>query len=264
MQVEPRAAHAHTHRHHVVQLYGEDDGTLTSAVGTFVTDGLARGEGAVVIATAPHRDAFAAHLAADGRSAMEAVRDGRLLFLDAAATLDRFMVNGQPDWLLFTEVIGGVVAAVQARTGEAGIRAYGEMVGLLWTAGQVEAAVRLEEYWNAFLASRSISLFCGYPVDIFGEGFDAARLAPILCAHTHVLTVNGGLDRALDRAMDELLGAEAAAALRAEIAADHRPEWGALPRAEATVLWLRRHRPAQAGSIVERARFYRASYLHAH
>jgi hypothetical protein len=246
---------------HIVQLYGDDDGLIVSAVGGYVAEGLSRGEGAVLIATPEHCEAFAAHLAAAGTEAMAAVREGRLLFLDAAETLARFMVDGRPDRERFETVIGAVIAEVRARTGRTELRAYGEMVGLLWTDGEVDAAVELEEHWNALLETSGIRLFCGYPIDVFGEEFDAARLGPILCTHSRLLTANGGLARALDRAMDELLG-PGAESVRREVAAMAPPtEWGAVPDAESTILWLRTNLPRQAPPIIARARYYRASYL---
>jgi len=230
-------------------------------VGAYVAEGLSRGEGAVLIATPEHREAFAAHLMAAGTGAMEAVRDGRLVFLDAAATLGRLMVDGRPDSERFEAVLGAVIAEVRCRTGGCGLRAYGEMVGLLWADGEVDAAIELEEHWNAQLETSGMRLFCGYPIDVFGEEFDSARLGPILCTHTRLLTANGGLARALDHAMDELLGAEAAV-VRREVR-DFAPPagWGALPDAESTILWLRSNLPQQAPRIIARARHYRASYL---
>jgi len=56
--------------------------------------------------------------------------------------------DGQPDWDLFRRVIGDALRALRPRTGTGSIRAYGEMVGLLWGAESYEAAGRLEEYWN--------------------------------------------------------------------------------------------------------------------
>ena len=49
-------------------------------------------------------------------------------------------------------------------TGGRPVRAYGEMVALLWDDGLVNAAIQLEAMWNELGRAHSFSLFCGYPV----------------------------------------------------------------------------------------------------
>jgi hypothetical protein len=245
---------------HLVQFYGDDDRLLTDNVTRFIGEGLARGEGVLIVATPEHREAFAWQLSDSHADALAALREGRLVFLDAAATLARFMVDGQPDRHRFFRVIGGVIQGIRERTGRFELRAYGEMVGLLWQAGQAGTAVRVEDLWNELLPSHRVTLYCGYPIDVLSAEFSPDTLGPILCCHTRLVTANGGLERALDRALDEVLGA-AAPQVRARIEEEQRPAWAALPRAEAIVLWLRHHLTDRADEIVGRARYYRASFL---
>ena len=105
--------------------------------------------------------------------------------LDAQETLDRFLVGGQPDEHLFRDVVGGVLAEVHRRSSTGHVRAFGEMVGLLWVAGDRAAATRLEEYWNELLRGTACSLFCAYPIDIYDNG-DTAGLDAVLGTHTHM------------------------------------------------------------------------------
>jgi len=44
------------------------------------------------------------------------------------------------------------------------VRAFGEMVALLWAQGNHSGAIRLEELWNDLQKSYSFSLFCAYPM----------------------------------------------------------------------------------------------------
>src|SRR6185312_4095495 len=108
------------------------------------------------------------------------------------------------------------------RAGHTGTRAYGEMVGLLWRAGEFDAAIRLEELWNELLKSGDASLFCAYPIDIFSADFKVGKVDALLCAHTHLLPVDPALDGALNRAMDEVLGARVEG-LRQLVQANYRP-----------------------------------------
>ena len=239
---------------HVVQLYGDDDRLLTQNVGRFLSEGLKRGDGLIVISTPEHRGTLARHLSEE-RGYSKAVLEGRLVFHDAEAMLGRFMVNGAPNPELFANVVGEALRGIQARAVHTGARAYGEMVGLLWKAGEYSAAVRLEELWNQLLKSNDVSLFCGYPIDIFSPDFRADKVDALLCAHTHLLPLNQALEGALNRAMDEVLGARVDG-IRRLIQTNHRPSWAEIPRAEALVLWLRNNLPGSADQIINLARQY--------
>jgi hypothetical protein len=239
---------------HFVQLYGSDDRLLTRNVSRFLAEGLRRGDGLVVIASPEHTGSVARQLR-DERGYSRAILEGRLVFLDAQSTLDRLMVEGRPDPDLFDRVIGDTLKQVQTRAGHTGVRAYGEMVGVLWKAGQFDAAACLEELWNRLLNTSHIRLFCGYPIDVFGEEFQVEKVDPLLCAHTHMLPVDDALENALNRAMNEVLGSRVDG-LRALIKSNYRPSWGEVPRSEAVILWLRNNLPSSAGEILSLARRY--------
>src|SRR6185503_3272068 len=126
---------------HVVQFYDDDDQLIAVVVG-YLAAALVDGDAVVVLATPAHRRAFAAALAAAGVDAAAARDDGRLVLLDAAGTLARFTVGDDIDAAAFDSVVGGLVRRVAA-SGRP-VRAYGEMVALLWGAGDRAGAVELE------------------------------------------------------------------------------------------------------------------------
>jgi hypothetical protein len=245
---------------HIVQLYGEDEQLLHRNVSRYLREGLTRGDGILVIATADHRDAFVCQLSDDGVDAVDAIRTGRLLLIDAEAMLARFMVDGQPDWHRFEAATREAMRTLERSVGHPRLSAYGEMVGVLWRRGQRSAAVVLEEFWNRLLASGSISLFCAYPIDVFGSQFDSDTVDPLLCAHSHLVPLGDELQLALDRAIQDVLGA--AAVPRTGTPA-RRPTWAVIPRAEEMVLWLRANLPERVDEILDRARHYQNSYLRA-
>jgi hypothetical protein len=182
-----------------------------------------------------------------------AVQTRQLVFLDAQETLSRFMRAGQPDWKLFEDTVGHVMRQVRPGGDNAGLRAYGEMVGILWKARQFSAAIRLEQFWNKLLAHSSFSLFCGYAIDVFGKDFQISSLDAILCTHTHVVpATNSNLETAISRAMEEILGPDAAH-LKLLIKANFRPSWAVMPIGESMALLLRSHLPRQADLILGRA-----------
>lgn len=63
-------------------------------------------------------------------------------------------------------MIGNVIASVT--DGRSRVRAFGEMVALLWAEGNHGGAIRLEELWNDLQNSHSFALFCAYPMNGFG------------------------------------------------------------------------------------------------
>ncbi len=154
---------------HVVQFYRHEE-ELASQVAGYLLSAL-QGEGvAVVIATAPHRRAFEGRLTRAGVDLAAAARDGRYRALDAADTVGTLMTSdGQLDRGAFDRVIGGLIA--DAGQGGRPVRAYGEMVALLWDDGLVNAAVQLEEMWVSLGLVHPFSLFCSYPIQsVTGDG----------------------------------------------------------------------------------------------
>jgi anti-sigma regulatory factor (Ser/Thr protein kinase) len=91
--------------------------------------------------------------------------------LDAAATLASLLVDHRPNPALFNSVVGGLIR--DATTDGRRIRVYGEMVALLWEAGQVTAAMELESLWNGIGARVQFSLFCAYPATATRAGTQA-------------------------------------------------------------------------------------------
>ena len=169
---------------HRVQFYERDD-ELVDALETFVTKGLVTGEASVVIATPEHRQALRDRLAAAGINIDTAINDRRYAELDAAETLGKFLYDEWPDPVMFEQVIREVLISV--RGSGRNVRAFGEMVALLWESDHHDAAVRLEHLWNNLINAEDISLFCAYPSDSFDLNDPKNLLADICAAHTTVV-----------------------------------------------------------------------------
>lgn len=169
---------------HVVQFYS-DDARLTRVVADFLGEGLEVGDALVVIATEAHRGAFSRELLARGLDVAVAVANGQLTFLDARATLDTFMVGEVPDWSAFVGNIGTILQQVSA--GGRRVRAYGEMVDLLWREGKRSAAIHLEGFWNEIAKLQSFTLLCAYVMGNFYKHADRQEFEQICGAHAQVL-----------------------------------------------------------------------------
>jgi PAS domain S-box-containing protein len=183
----PRARRPHAHDHsHAVQFY-EDDAFLAATVGDFVAEGLAVGQPAIVIATKRHREAFAAHLSRSGVDIDAARKSGLLTELDARETLATFMNGAMPDERRFQTVIGSRIEKSLQAGRHPTVRAYGEMVDVLWADGNAAAAISLEDLWNQLGSSHGFSLLCAYSLRSFAAAEHATDFRAICDLHTQVI-----------------------------------------------------------------------------
>lgn len=172
---------------HAVRFY-KDSECLSRIVANFIGDGLAGGEPAIVIGTPEHRAAIVRNLREMALDVEQLERDGDLFLLDAADTLALFMVDGTPNAALFTAAIVPVIQQACRGREECIVRAYGEMVDVLWKQGQTVAATRLEMLWNDLAASHAFRLLCGYAM---GNFYKDAAVEDICSHHSHVLSDSG-------------------------------------------------------------------------
>ncbi|MCA1683727.1 MAG: MEDS domain-containing protein, partial [Actinobacteria bacterium] len=131
--------------HHLVEFYNGEE-FLAGAVAGFLGPALNEDDAAVVVATAAHRTAFDVALRRLGVDLAGAVANGQYLSFDAGELLECFMVGGAPNAERFAAMAGGLIE--RAGVGGRRVRIYGEMVALLWDAGDVLSAVALEDLWN--------------------------------------------------------------------------------------------------------------------
>jgi len=145
--------------------------------------GFQRGEALLVVATPEHRELLTLKLEQGGVNIREATMASRLVLLDAAQTLDKFMRKNTPSRIAFDEVVGTQVARL-AEHGRVCI--YGEMVDVLAARGLYKAAYQLEVLWNALGKREPFTLFCGYASGHFADPKGASALGPICEAHSHL------------------------------------------------------------------------------
>jgi len=174
-------------RTHGVQLYGSDDAALVIGLARYVTDGLARGEGVLVITTTTHWGALLGRLRRESVDIAHPVRDGTLVFLPAEGVLARLVKEGRPRWASFEALVGTDIRRLRVRAEPSGVRVFGEVVGLLWQQGLGEAALELEGLWNRLLATDPFQLACAYPIEECEARPAPDALAALLRAHTHRL-----------------------------------------------------------------------------
>lgn len=168
---------------HACQVYG-NEGELLDTLSGFVGGGLWTGESAVVIATDAHLAHLEDMLRQTGLDLAHFRADGRYIALSADQTLAKLTDGGWPDKQLFMEVIAPVVK--RARGEGRAVRAFGEMVQLLWSRGHHAGAVRLEHLWNQLLEREEMRLLCAYSRMHFSKGTLESRRA-VQDAHSRLV-----------------------------------------------------------------------------
>ena len=168
---------------HSVQIYDDADVFLDSLEG-FAAGGLRVGDGVVLIATSEHLAVLEERLATHGFDLDEARSTDQYIALDAEQTLSQFMVNEWPDERMFERLVTDVLT----RAGKGGrrVRAFGEMVAIMWARGHNGATVRLEHLWHGLCQKEAFSLFCAYPRSGFTKDADES-IREICATHSRVI-----------------------------------------------------------------------------
>jgi signal transduction histidine kinase len=172
---------------HAVQFY-DNDVFLCETVARFANAGLAAGERLLLISTPAHVLGIFSRL--DQELLQRARQCGQITVLDARSVLDSFMLNGMPDAERFSWAVEQAMAASRSHP-SARLRAFGEMVDLLWRDGNVDAAMRLEELWDTARVKYELTLLCAYGMGNFREHRDAANFHDVCSVHTHVIPAEG-------------------------------------------------------------------------
>jgi hypothetical protein len=173
---------------HLVQFYHSDD-FLAEAVTNFIAPALMSGEGPILIATEAHLYLYEKTLQDLGINSSLMRLSGQLLMLDAELTLRSFMVNNIPDPERFHLVVGGAISEMSSKF--SGLKAYGEMVNILWGEGNIYGTIALEKLWAELLTGKKFSLLCAYSIDLMCDDKQEIAFNEVCQCHTHLLPAEG-------------------------------------------------------------------------
>jgi hypothetical protein len=170
---------------HAVRFYYDSNG-LCQIIADFLAEGFNAGQPAMIVATPLHASRIDVLLTARGFDISALKRIGDFVVWDASESLAKIMVADSPDQVRFHRTISPLLNAAATRGKP--VRVYGEMVDLLWKAGDTHSAQRLETFWNELAKAHSFVLLCGYAL----EGFThSTHISEICSHHTHVVTASG-------------------------------------------------------------------------
>ncbi|MCE3226579.1 MAG: hypothetical protein K0S32_1130 [Bacteroidetes bacterium] len=170
---------------HLLQIYENDEVILNSLEG-FIKSGLAAGESVIIIATEDHLSALNKGLLNYGLDLDALKKDFSYIPLNAHETLAKFMRNGWPEEKLFLKTVKEVISLGRGKNNRK-VRAYGEMVAILWGQGHNGATVQLEHLWNKFCETEIFCLFCAYPKTGFTQDPEES-IKHICSAHTKMIS----------------------------------------------------------------------------
>ena len=175
---------------HVLQIYDNNE-VFINTLSQFVGDGINSGDCTIVIATQEHIESLVSLLNEHGINVDSLKNEDQFIALDAETVLQSFMVNDWPDPIKFFNTISDLFKRASKKNRN--VRAFGEMVALLWSKGLNGATVQLEHLWNQFCAEHHMTLFCAYPKSGFTE--DAEQSIKHIC-NTHSKVIYGSTVRA--------------------------------------------------------------------
>lgn len=178
----PLTAPSQSHDHSV-QFY-EDEQFLADVIADYLYAGAEAGERLLVALTRERLAAVSDRLSERGLDTRRAIAEGRFIVLDAHATLAAIMCDGLPDRGRFERhVLGSIARGGKQRP----VRAYGELVDLLYMQGKRESAARLEQFWDEACARLPLKLLCAYAMTNFKRHEDSQDFQAICNSHSRVL-----------------------------------------------------------------------------
>lgn len=157
-------SHKLTHGDHLCEFYKDDD-ELIESLCDFIIPGLNQNEAVFIIATHAHAEKLLIALKNRAIDVPQVKVKHQLIFMDARHTLNEIMIDGLPNPDKFRSTIVPIIKFMMLKYSR--IRAFGEMVDLLYRDGNMEATLKLEEMWTDLGTGYPFSLLCGYSSDRF-------------------------------------------------------------------------------------------------
>ena len=185
------------HGFHKLQIYPSDASFLDGFT-SFVVGGLNAGSAVVVLATEAHRVGLSQRLRTLGFNLDAIFKSGSCISLDAAEVLASFMNDSSPDEDRLRALASGLVEKARKAPNGAARRvlACGELAPCLWTQGKVDAALDVEQLWDAVSHRYGLGTLCGYLSDALGAARDQRIFETICSIHSVVIPESFDAQRA--------------------------------------------------------------------
>ena len=173
---------------HAVHFY-KDSQSLAQVAASFLSEGIRAGERVVIVSTPTHFAAIAKAVERLGFDPAQLKKSGKWIAFDARRTLSSLRAaGGRIDLTRFKVQFVDVVGDWYTSNPGLSMRAYGEMVDLLYRDGDIAGALQLEELWTDLAAVHKFPMLCAYAVNsFFKEPRGSSRFSDVCRHHTHVI-----------------------------------------------------------------------------
>jgi hypothetical protein len=246
---------------HIVQLYQDAD-FYGEAISHFAAEGVARGESIIIVATAPNWANISRRLISKGFAPDELFRRGQLILLDAEGVLPKFLVGGMPDGKKFKGLAEATIEQARAGGKFPRVRWWGEMVNLLYIAGNQSGSTRLEELFDEVIREQSIAIFHSFLMDKYDPKIYDRAFGDVCRTHAHVIPAEDyAMHRTIvDRAIGEVIGPIEGPLLRSLVSWAHDRMIG-MPTSQSILLWIKDAVPTKFDEVLACARKYESEAL---
>jgi hypothetical protein len=169
-------------QNHYAQFYLTPD-FLVERIEKYVSLGLTHEAGVIVIAAPEH--VFMLQKKLRKNFDLENLADkGQLVMRDANEALALFMESGRPEPVRFEAAMGGIITEMSRKYSL--VRAYGEMVNILWEQQNRQGTYELEAMWTALAQKHNFSLLCGYAMKNFASQDMTTDFSQVCNCHSHI------------------------------------------------------------------------------
>ena len=248
---------------HIVQLYQDAD-FYGEAISHFAAEGLVRGESIIIVATGPNWANISGRLLSKGFNSADLFRRGQLVLLDAEETLPKFLAGGMPDAKIFKPLAEATIDRARAGGKFPRVRWWGEMVNLLYVAGNQSGSTRLEELFDDVAHEQSIAIFCSFLMDKYDPKIYDQAFGDVCRTHVQVIPAEDyAMHRKIvDRAIGEVIGPIEGPLLRSLASWAHGRPPG-MPASQSILLWVKDAVPAKFEEVLACARKHESETLSA-
>jgi len=139
-----------------------DDAPLFDDFGRFAESRLKAGRVLIVVSDAARKRQLEEVIAARGFDRARLAREARYIWVDVADALSAILVNGWPDAARLEAFIVPLLRVDQPAAERPRLAAWGECAPELWRSGKLDAAIRLEQLWDAATREHGIDIMCAY------------------------------------------------------------------------------------------------------
>ena len=179
--VECVAIPSHNHIVQVCQNVTSQAEILTR----YIKEGLLNNEGIIVIARPSLRKTVLSKLDALGFDNQTVKNQGQVRFFDAEFLLSSILIDGTIEEQAFRNLIGIPVQVAQSKFGK--VRAFGEMVDILWQRNLQDMAIQLEDLWEDLCTNQGLRFLCTYLLDNLDPNDYDSALEKIYKHHKYLM-----------------------------------------------------------------------------